>query len=104
MKTTTLRILFTLAILIGMAAAPGAQTFTWQAGRSYDSAERAERIAEQVHRNIERSMRNAERAMELQLRSAERAAALAQRNADRIVVHTRARPPSGPKMLRESSR
>ena len=74
-----------------MAAAPGAQTFTWQAGRSYDSAERAERIAEQVHRNIERSMRNAERAMELQLRSAERAAALAQRNADRIVVHTRAR-------------
>ena len=28
MKTTTLRILFTLAILIGLAAAPDAQTFT----------------------------------------------------------------------------
>ena len=91
MKTTTLRILFTLAILIGMAAAPDAQTFTWQAGRSYDAAERADRIAEQVHRSIERSMRNAERTMDLQLRSAERAAALAQRNAERIVVQTRAR-------------
>ncbi len=91
MKTTTLRILFTLAILIGMAAAPDAQTFTWQAGRSDDSAERAERIAEQVHRNVERSIRNAERAMEQQLRSAQRSAALAQRNADRIVVQTRAR-------------
>jgi hypothetical protein len=44
--TTTLRILFTLAILAGMAAAPDAQTtFTWQAGRSYD-ADRAERLAE----------------------------------------------------------
>jgi hypothetical protein len=91
MKTTTLRILFTLAILIGMAAAPDAQTFTWQAGRSSDAAERAERIAEQVHRNIERSLRSAERAMELRLRSAERAAALAQRNADRIAVQTRSR-------------
>ena len=95
MKTTTLRILFTCAILVGMAAAPDAQTFTWQAGRSYDSAERAERVAEQVHRNIERSLRNAERAMELQLRSAERAAALAERNAERtaarIVVQTRSR-------------
>ena len=91
MKTTTLRILFTLAILIGMAAAPDAQTFTWQAGRSYDSAERAEHIAEQVHRTIERSMRNAERTMDLQLRSAERAGALARRNAERIVLQTRTR-------------
>jgi len=91
MKTTTLRILFTLAILIGMAAAPDAQTFTWQAGRSYDSAERAEHIAEQVRRSVERSMRNAERTMELQRRSAERATALAHRNAERIVVQTRAR-------------
>src|SRR5947207_1915987 len=72
MKTTTLRILFTLTILVGMAAAPDAQTFTWQAGRSYDSAERAERIAEQVQRSIERSVRTVERAVELQLRSAER--------------------------------
>ncbi len=83
MKTTTLRILFTLAILVGLAAAPGAQTFTWEAGRSYDSAERAERIAEQVRRNVERTVRNAERAVELRMRHAERAAQLAQRNAER---------------------
>lgn len=83
MKTTTLRILFTFAILVGLAVAPDAQTFTWQAGRSYDSAERAERIAAQVRRNVERSVRNAERAVELQLRNAERAAAHAQRNAER---------------------
>src|SRR6186997_1640571 len=68
----TLRILFTLAILAGMAAAPDAQTFTWQAGRSYDTAERAERIAEQVRRNVERSVRNAERISDQQLRNAER--------------------------------
>ena len=95
MKTTTLRILFTLAILMGMAIAPDAQTFTWQAGRSYDSAERAGRIAEQVHRSVERATRNAERSMELRLRSAERTAERASRNAERsaarIVAQTRAR-------------
>ena len=32
MKKTTLRFLFTLAILAGLAAAPGAQTFRWEAG------------------------------------------------------------------------
>lgn len=84
MKTTSLRILFTLAILVGMAAAPGAQTFTWQAGRSYDAAERAERIAEQVRRNVERNLRSAERALELRLRNAERAADVARRNALRV--------------------
>jgi hypothetical protein len=54
MKTTTLRILFTVAILVGLAAAPDAKTFTWQAGRSYDAAQRAERIAETARRNAER--------------------------------------------------
>src|SRR5690349_1061805 len=38
MKTTTLRILFTLAILAGLAAAPAAQTFRWQAGSQNDEA------------------------------------------------------------------
>ena len=77
MKTTTiLRILFTLAILVGMAAAPDAQTFTWQAGRSYDAAERAERLAEQ-------RLRNAERITEQARRNAERIASQALRNADR---------------------
>ena len=65
MKTTSLRFLFTLAILAGMAAAPDAQTFTWQAGRSYDEARRAERAVEQARRNADRAvsqaLRNAER-------------------------------------------
>ena len=74
--TTTLRILFTLAILAGLAAAPDAQTFTWQAGRSYDVAERAERRAEQVRRQAERNL-------ERQLRNAERAARTARNNAER---------------------
>ena len=102
MKTTTLRILFTLAILVGLAAAPGAQTFTWQAGRSYDAALRAERIAEQTQRSVERQLRDAERIMEQRIRNAERIteqarrnaerhAALAARNAARLDVQTRAR-------------
>jgi len=91
MKTTTLRILFTLAILVGLAAAPDAQTFTWQAGHSYDTALRAERIAEQARRSAERSIRNAERIMEQQLRNAERIGDQARRNAQRIEVQTRAR-------------
>jgi TolA-binding protein len=91
MKSTTLRILFTVAILVGLAAAPDAQTFTWQAGRSYDTAQRAERVAETARRNAERSMRNAERIMEQQLRNADRIADQARRNAERIEVQTRAR-------------
>ena len=83
--TTTLRILFTLAILAGMAAAPDAQTFTWQAGRSgsYDVAERAQRAAEQAQRAVERSLQNAERLVEQRLRNAERINEQARRNADR---------------------
>ncbi len=59
MKTTSLRILFTLAILVGLAAAPNAQTFTWQAGRNYDAAERnAASIARNVRRQVESQVRN----------------------------------------------
>ena len=88
MKTmTTLRILFTLAILIGLAAAPDAQTFTWQAGRSYDEARRAERAVEQARRNAQRSVeqarRNANRALSLARRNSDRAVAQALRNAGR---------------------
>lgn len=63
MTNSLLRILFTLAILIGMAAAPDAQTFTWQAGRagSYDVAERAQRAAEQARRNAGRQAQRIER-------------------------------------------
>lgn len=84
----TLRILFTLAILAGMAAAPDAQTFTWQAGRSgsYDVAERAERVAEQARRAIERTLQNNERLAEQRLRNAERINEQARRNAERIAA------------------
>jgi hypothetical protein len=83
MKTSTLRILFTLAILAGLAAAPDAQTFTWQAGRTYDAEQRAERIAEQARRSVERSLQQADRLIQQRLRSSERAAELAVRTADR---------------------
>ncbi len=62
--TTTLRILFTLAILAGMAAAPAAQTFRWEAGRSYDAQRRAERAVEQARRTVERQVRLAQRRAE----------------------------------------
>jgi Putative adhesin len=62
--TTTLRILFTLAILVGLATAPSAQTFRWEAGRSYDAQRRAERAIEQARRTVERQLRLAERRVE----------------------------------------
>jgi hypothetical protein len=83
MKTTSLRILFTVAILVGLAAAPGAQTFTWQAGRSYDAEQRAARVVEQARRTVERNLRAAERAFELRMRNADRIAEQARRNAER---------------------
>ena len=70
--TTTLRILFTLAILVGLAAAPTAQTFTWQAGRNYDEARRAERAIERAHRLAERNARRALRNAERRIASIER--------------------------------
>ena len=60
-----LRILFTLAILAGLAAAPGAEQFHWEAGRGTDHnldrlhhdmehlAERVARIAERASRHVE---------------------------------------------------
>jgi hypothetical protein len=72
------------AILAGLAAAPGAQTFRWEPGNhNVDAAERAERAVERARQNIERSLRNAERQIELRLRAADRAAGLAERNATR---------------------
>lgn len=60
-----LRILFTLAILAGLAAAPGAQTFRWKAGRSQDVKIRADqlgrRIAIRVERAVDRVARQVER-------------------------------------------
>jgi hypothetical protein len=85
MKTLTLRLLFTLAILAGLAAAPGAQTFRWEPNsRSFDTyGERVERALEQAQRTLERQWRAVDRQRELSERAAERAAARAQRATER---------------------
>ena len=83
MKTMTLRILFTMAILAGLAAAPDAQTFRWEPNRSRDTVgERVERALGQAQRGIERRWRTIERQWDLRARAAERVAAQAQRRAD----------------------
>jgi hypothetical protein len=84
MKTMTLRVLFTLAILAGLAAAPDAQSFRWEPNsRAYDVGDRVERAFEQAERNIERQWRNVERLWDQRLRNAERISEQAQRNAER---------------------
>ena len=84
MKTMTLRVLFTAAILAGLAAAPDAQSFRWEPNsRSYDIGARIERALEQAERNIERQWRNVERLWDQRLRNAERISEQARRNAER---------------------
>jgi len=83
--TTTLRILFTLAILAGLAAAPSAQTFRWEAGRTYDAERRAERAIEQARRTVERQMRTIERRAEAIRRQAQRRADSIQRQVQRRI-------------------
>jgi len=100
MKTPTLRILFTIAftgaILVGMAAAPGAQTpgpqrgnragvetFRWEPNSRVDVGARVERALEQAQRSIERQWRTIERQWDLRVRAAQRAADQARRNAER---------------------
>jgi len=84
MKTMTLRALFTMAILAGLAAAPGAQTFRWEPNSTRDTVgERVERALERAQRNVERRWRTIERQWELRSRAADRAALQAQRNAHR---------------------
>lgn len=60
MKTITLRILFTLAILAGLAAAPGAQTFRWEP----NSNRALDRVWERVQRQWDRRVRQADRTAE----------------------------------------
>ena len=84
MKTMTLRALFTLAILAGLAAAPGAQTFRWEPNsRSYDVGDRVERALEQAQRNIDRHWVRIERLWDQRARNADRIAEQARRNAER---------------------
>ena len=78
----TLRILFTLAILAGLAAAPGAQTFRWEPNRTQpDVADRVERALERAYSRMERQWDRIERQWERHFEQASRAAEL---NADRI--------------------
>jgi hypothetical protein len=84
MKTMTLRALFTLAILAGLAAAPDAQSFRWEPNsRSYDIGDRVERALEQAQRNIDRRWEQFERLWDQRARNAERLAEQARRNAER---------------------
>ena len=82
----TLRIVFTLAILVGLAAAPAAQTFRWEpGGHDHSSVSRAiERALERVERTVDRVTRQAERTADrIRLRMSSRA--------DRIQAQVRAR-------------
>ena len=83
MKPMTLRLLFTAAILAGLAAAPDAQTFRWEAGRTDSIGDRVERAIEQAQRSADLRWRNMERQWDLQARAAERAALRAQQHAER---------------------
>ncbi len=65
---TLRRILFTLAILAGLAAAPGAQTFRWEPNSGHSS------VNDRVHRAVERAYREVERQVRVQIRSATRTA------------------------------
>ncbi|MGE0460267.1 MAG: DUF4097 domain-containing protein [Vicinamibacterales bacterium] len=102
----TLRILFTLAILAGLAAAPAAeQSFHWEAGRhdgyAFDAhlgehIERAlervshiaERIADRIGYRVERLADRVSQRVEY---AAERAAARAERKAERIRTRVESR-------------
>jgi hypothetical protein len=83
MKPMILRLLFTAAILAGLAAAPDAQTFRWEAGRADSIGEHVERAIEQAQRNVDLRWRSMERQWDLKLRAAERAALRSQQDAER---------------------
>lgn len=77
MKKTTATLLFTFAILLGLAAAPDAQTFRWEPNsQRHTIGNRVERALEQARRTVERQLdrlhRNADRralTMERHIRS-----------------------------------
>jgi len=79
----TLRLLFTLAILAGLAAAPDAQTFRWEPNRSFDVDARVDRAVRQAQRTTERQMQLMERRLAQEMRAAERAVQLAERSVSR---------------------
>jgi hypothetical protein len=87
-------ILSTLAILVGLAAAPGAEQFRWEAGRGGDW-DLHEHLADHIERVVERLADSAERLADrvghrLE-RAADRMAAHLERDADRIRTRIEAR-------------
>ncbi len=85
----TLRILFTLAILAGLAAAPSAQSFTWDAGSDWDLRISVdERLVERIERAAERAAdrfaRAATRLSDRAEHRLERLAWRAERKAERL--------------------
>lgn len=71
----TLRILFTLAILVGLAAAPSAQTFRWEANsRRNDVGERVERALERARQRVDRTWERLDRDWQRRVDQARRTA------------------------------
>jgi hypothetical protein len=84
MKKSTLTVLFTVAILVGMAAAPGAQTFRWEPNsHRSDIGERISRAIERAHAAADRRWEVMERQWERHMVRTNRVAEIAQRNAER---------------------
>ena len=75
MKKTTLTLLFTVAMLVGLAAAPSAQAFRWKAGDNLRDME--VRIRERIERTLDRTV--------------ERTRIRQERQADAIARNVRAR-------------
>ena len=83
----TLRILFTLAILVGLAVAPSAQTFHWEPGTRSDASTRVERALEQARRNVARQWMSIERSVQRAIARRDR---IENQRADRIAAQVRA--------------
>ena len=84
-----LRILFTLAILAGLAAAPDAEQFHWEAGRGTDRS--LDRLSHSVDRIVERAALMAERVSRRVEHAADRLAWSVDRQAARVQSRVEAR-------------
>jgi hypothetical protein len=84
-----LRILCTLAILAGLAAAPGAEQFRWEAGRGSEHS--LAMVPHHVDRLVERLTHAAERGVRRAERAADRLAWSVERHADRVQARVETR-------------
>ena len=83
----TLRILFTVAILAGLAAAPNAQTFRWEAGTHNDVTERVERALERARQRVDQRWRRLD---QQRVREVQRSIYVSDRHAAQIERQVRA--------------